>query len=268
MMSALFENIEPLAMPRHRDKAVRLNRDYRFTANQSVAALSAREFGYAAPHLPILFARRGETVSPVALLSLIEGRNAQVSDTGQWLAGYIPAIFRLHPFAIVRVEGGDDKAMLGVTGSALVAEGTEGSVPIFLPDGKPSETIAATQKFAAEVGQAAALTEAFCKRLQALDLLAPLGIRAKGTGGQVFNVTGFLTVSRERLAALDPADLHALMKEGFLEPIWLQIFSLRQLRALAERSGSGIEHEAEADGDTDEPGQASFRRTTWPGRLS
>lgn len=270
-MSALFEDIEPLALPRHRDKAIRLNSDYRFAAAQSVAALSTREFAFAAPHLPIVFARRGEDVTPVALLGLAEGLNAQVSESGEWLAGYIPAVLRMHPFAIVRVAGDDGKTMLGVAGKAVVAAGTEGAVPVFQDDGTPAETIVATQKFAAEIGKAASATEAFCKRLQGLDLFAPLGIRAKGAGGRVFNVTGFLTIPRERLAALDPADLHALLQQGYLEAIWLHIFSLRQLRTVAERSGSAIDHEHAAEKvaeDTDEPGQISFRRSTWPDRLS
>lgn len=268
-MSALFEDIQPLSLSAHREQAVLLNRDYRFALAQNVAAIATREFAMAAPHMPILFARRGEGVSPVVVLGLVEGQNALVSDGGEWQGGYIPAALRLHPFAIVRVAGGDGRAMLGVTGRALVAAGTEGSLPIVGADGKLSPEIENTQKFAADVGRAAALTQTFCQRLQSLDLLAPLRIQARAQGGRVFNVNGFLTISRERLAALDPGTLHALMQEGFLEAVWLQLLSLRQLRNLAERSGSALDDAARDEaGDTDEPGQISFRRSTWSGRLS
>ena len=111
---------------------------------------------------------------------------------------------------------------------------TEGE-PIFLEFGGSTEYLermgstlrAIHEGLEGAVAFAAALTEH--KLLESFVFDVMLG------DGSQHRLNGFYTINEERLNALDGKALEKLNKAGYLQPIYMVIASLSNLRALAER---------------------------------
>ncbi|MBK7509056.1 MAG: SapC family protein [Comamonadaceae bacterium] len=63
---------------------------------------SRPEASRAAGSLPLAFWKRQDSFELVAVTGLEPHRSLMVASNGQWLAGYVPAVLRAHPFWLVR----------------------------------------------------------------------------------------------------------------------------------------------------------------------
>jgi hypothetical protein len=76
---------------------------------------------------------------------------------------------------------------------------------------------------------------AFSAALQKFNLLESFVFDVELPDGTQHRLAGCYTINEERLQALDGAVLEQLSRAGFLQPIYMVIASLSNLRALAER---------------------------------
>ena len=79
-------------------------------ANQLNALfLAAAEFGDACKEFPIVFVKAGkeadgsDSIAPIAVLGMVANDNLFLQD-GKWRAQYMPAILRMYPFCIGRLD--------------------------------------------------------------------------------------------------------------------------------------------------------------------
>ena len=78
------------------------------------------------------------------------------------------------------------------------------------------------------------------RRLEQLELLAPMAARFKLPSGEKAQLTGFMTIDREKLNALPGDKLAELAKSGALELMYVHLQSLRNLdRVLSRIKGNG-----------------------------
>src|SRR5207249_1120164 len=76
---------------------------------------------------------------------------------------------------------------------------------------------------------------AFTGALQELDLLEPFVFDVQLDTGSRHRLAGFYAIHEERLAALTPDQLAGLHRAGWLQPIYMSVASLSQLRELVAR---------------------------------
>jgi len=102
----------PLTKQQHGSKALRKVSGYDFARSVSQVRISGNEFFPAASSMPVAFVEEAGSYTPVALLSLVAGRNLFVAPDGRWLGRYIPATLRSYPLRLLARAAGSDERVL------------------------------------------------------------------------------------------------------------------------------------------------------------
>src|SRR5262245_34601007 len=93
-----YESAQPVSSGRHGNWSVEVGADYAFSRNVNSVRLMVVEFSHAASEYAIVFAGRGEDVTPAVVLGLRRNENNYLTSADQWDAKYIPAFVRRYPF--------------------------------------------------------------------------------------------------------------------------------------------------------------------------
>jgi len=88
----------------HADKYYLPRQDYSFAADQQVVPILIAELSKLLPHYALAFIQQDSTYQPVAITGLGGGQNLYVNYEGKWLATYVPAFLRSHPFRLLTTE--------------------------------------------------------------------------------------------------------------------------------------------------------------------
>ena len=234
----IYDNVIPLSSEKHKDISVQTGKDWRFAADLNTAPILVAEIEPASAELPIVFAGEGENLTVVALLGLRAGENLFVDPEGAWRSRYIPAFFRRYPF--VFAETGKD----GQTLTLCIDEGYEGvnsegrGERLFDSTGERTQYLKSMLQFTSDYQAQHNLTRAFCKRVAELGLLEPAIANVTLPDGQTLTVTGFQRVNRDKLRALEDADVTALFRNDMLGLIYAHLASMGHLAGLANRTGA------------------------------
>jgi hypothetical protein len=234
MTDLLFYD-KPVALNKIAHKDLRMKTvagDFGFARATNSVILAAVEFSEAAKEYPIVFAKVGEGVVPVALLGVRDAENLFVADDGRWSARYIPAFVRRYPFVLAETGNTDQRVVCIDEGFAGFSH-DEGE-PLFVDD-EPTPTLQQAMKFLEDYQTQYLRTEVFLKRLTALDLLVALNARVDLNDGQQFNLAGLLVVDEKKLLALDDTVALELFKSGELAWIYCHLMSLGCLSTMVDR---------------------------------
>ncbi len=227
----------PLDRITHRSLRVQLPlADWGVAARLNSLFVAAVEFGDVCRDYPIVFVRAGadpagkEQIASVAVFGLAPEENLYL-DGKAWRASYIPALLRLYPFALGRI---DDKSYAVCLDMACSGLSTEAGTPLFDDNGQPSELTQQVQQQLENTENEVQRTRLVGERLLALDLLREMRFDATLPDGQKLTVDGFLTVDEEKLKALPDADLLDLQRTGLLGLVHAHLISLGNMRRLTE----------------------------------
>lgn len=126
----------PLSAKEH--ASLRLTRGtFLYLQNRPLVNISTLEAPQAALDLPLAFVKADDGVSLVTILSLDRNDNAQIGPKGLWMGGYIPAVIRANPFAMVAGEG-QPQILVDLKSDWLSSK--EGEL-LFDLDGSPTEIL-------------------------------------------------------------------------------------------------------------------------------
>jgi hypothetical protein len=230
---------QPVALDRatHHNLRLRLPMtDWTVASRLNSMVLAAVEFGDACREYPVVFVPAGEDASgkpqvvPVAIFGLAQQENLYL-DGPNWRASYMPALLRLYPFAMARV---DEKTFAMCLDMAWPGVSQTEGEPLFAANGEPTDVTqsAKTQLEQAEIE--VQRTRFVGQKLQELELLQPMRFDATLPGGEKLTVDGFLTVNEEKFKALPDAAVLDLQRNGFLGLIYAHLISLGNMRRLIE----------------------------------
>ncbi len=248
----LFSNVAPLSSEAHGGWSLKRKAGYGVARNLSSVSLVLREFPEAVREFPIVFAREGDEVMPQAMLGLKKGENLFVREDGRWDGSYVPAALRQYPFVIGRVKD-SDQALLSIDQDYAGFNSDGDGQALFDRLGAPSELVVKAQEFAKQIADSAAMTQRFCRTLQDLGILTPMGISLTTPDGKKREIKGFQTVNRDKLKALSGESVRALLTSNMMELIFLHLQSLNNLRSLASRIPKGQGAVDLPDLDTPDP---------------
>jgi hypothetical protein len=194
--------------------------------------LAGVEFTEAAKEYPIVFAKAGDNVVPVALLGLRNEENLFVDDKGKWDARYIPAFVRRYPFVLA--ETGDQGQRMVCVDESYPGFNKDDGEPLFEND-EPTRLLKQAIEFLEEYQRQYLRTERFVKRLQDNDLLMSLNARIDMVDGKQFSLSGLLAVDEKKLLALPDDKALELFRSGELAWLYCHLTSLGTLARMVDR---------------------------------
>jgi hypothetical protein len=213
----------------HAGKGWRRYDGYGFAAGEALLPLVGAEFARAAVAMPIAFVGQDGVFRPMAVLSLVPGRNLFVGPDGKWLGGYVPAVLRGHPFALHRPAGSDQAVLCVDEASGLVVDAaTPGAEPFFDADGAPAPPVKAVLDFLVQIDANRSATGRAVAALAAAEALTPWSLEVETPEGRKA-VAGLFRVDEARLNALDGETFLGLRAAGALPLAYAQLLSMGQL---------------------------------------
>jgi hypothetical protein len=231
---------QPVAADRAEHRFMRMRvpvTDWSMSDKLNSIFVAATEFGDVAREFPIVFVRAGDdddgkpAIAPVAVFGLVQQQNLYVQPGGAWRGLYIPAVLRMYPFCIGRLDA-ERFAICFDAGWAGVS-GTEGE-RLFTAEGEPTDFMQQVQQQLETLEVQIQRTRIMCRRLRDLDLLRDMRFDATLPDGSKLGVDGFLTVDDQKLNNLPDDVVVELHKSGVLGMIHAHYVSMGGMRKLLE----------------------------------
>lgn len=213
---------------------------YGYVAQSQLVSIAAAELAKAALALPLTFVQQGGQWSLCALLGLMPGQNLYVGAGGQWIAAYVPATLRAHPFHL-GWENGNATLSLDEASGLLVDDGS--GEAIFADNGDLSEPVRQVWSFLSATAESLLALEAASGALAEAGVIAPWPITVQGTDG-THTVSGLHTINEAALNALDDAAFSRLRRAGVLSVAYAQLLSTGNLADLGKLAQARAEAEA------------------------
>ncbi|WP_077033129.1 SapC family protein [Pelomonas sp. KK5] len=199
--------------------------------------LTVVEFADACKEYPLVFVRVGENkpdaklvVAPLAVLGLKQGSNLFIKGD-KWTGNYVPAYLRRYPFAMARIDGGDQVAVCYDEKWTGFNE-TEGH-SLFAADGQPSEFLLNAKTFLENFETESERTRLICEQIVEAGLLQDMRFEATLPDGEKLLVEGFLAVDEKKLSELPEAKIVELFRNGILSLIEMHRVSMGNMNRLA-----------------------------------
>lgn len=216
---------------RHANLKLKKKSDFEFARQRVVVPIWGRELPQAALDFPIVLTHREGLWIPMALMGLQDGKNQFVSPDGEWLADYVPAVLRAHPFyAVMNEEGG---TVLGIDeDDPAVIEGEDPkgeSLPLFDSDGSPSSLTQKALQILEQLRAQQEKTWAAFATIEELDLIVPWRSSAVAKG---LSAQSLYIVDESKMNALSEEQFLRLKEPGVLTVLYSHLFSLKHLETL------------------------------------
>lgn len=236
-----YGNAVPVSSSRHRDRSVKVGKNYEYAKLTNSVPLMAVEFPNAAQEYPIVFTKAGDKVLPVAILGVADERNLFIDDEGGWKAKYIPAFVRRYPFVFSTTDDGETLMLcIDESFSGLNQDGI--GERLFDAEGERTQYLGGVLAFVEEYQAHFKRTQSFCDRLQVLDLFESMQAKISLDTGKQMSLTGFLGVNRAKLNALSGDTLSELAKSGELEMIYIHLQSMKNFSVMIDLASDNLSH--------------------------
>lgn len=230
--SALLDNVA------HKDLRVRTGYSAEFGDSVNCALIFPTEFAFVQREYPIVFRRESNgNLQAVALLGLDRDENLFLDDSG-WNARYVPAVQQRGPFMIGfrnrDVEGEVVREpVIHVDLDHPRISQTEGE-PVFQRHGGHSPYLERANRMLQLIYRGTAATGPVYAAFEQAGLVESVEIKIKLDERTQYSLPEFLTISQERLAALDGASLERLHEPGYLQLAMLVMTSMGNVPWLIE----------------------------------
>lgn len=222
----------------HMDLRVRTGYAAEFGDNLATVLVFPTEFADIQREYPILFRRDDNgDLQAMALLGLARDENLFLDDNG-WNARYVPAVQQRGPF-LIGLHGHDAagdvvaKAMVHVDLDHPRISRTEGEA-VFLEHGGNSPYLERVSRILQIIHTGAEAARPMFAAFEEAGLIEDMNIEIDLGDGTKYVLPDFLTISEERLAALDGAALEKLNRAGYLHLAMLVVTSLGNIAWLIE----------------------------------
>ena len=221
----------------HKDLRVRTGHSAEFGDNINNVPVFPTEFASVQREYPILFKRADDgQLQAVALLGLDKDENLFLDETG-WHARYVPAVQQRGPFLIgLHKQGADSpvsEPMIHVDLDHPRIDSESGE-PVFLKHGGNSPYLEHISRILQLINDGARQQKPMFSAFEKAGLIEEMKIEIELDETLKYNVPGFLTISRERLAELGGDTLEELNQSGYLHLAMLVVTSLGNVSWLIE----------------------------------
>jgi hypothetical protein len=229
-----YDKVVPVSPTQHGNLCIE-RVDFGFASKVNSVPLMAVEIPMAAREYTIVFAGTEQSITPVVVLGFADAQNLYLDENKAWKADYIPAFVRRYPFVFAQNEDATQFTLCVDEDWAGCNREGRGQ-RLFDDQGGQTEYLQNMLKFLSDYQNQFIRTQAFCKKLQELNLLEPMQAQITLPGGEKRALGGFLGASRARVKTLSPEKLAELAKTDELELAYLQMASLNNLGSIVNRA--------------------------------
>jgi hypothetical protein len=230
--TAVLDNIA------HKDLRVRTGFSAEFGDSINSVTVFPTEFVYVSREYPILFRKEPSgQLQAVAMLGLDKNENLFL-EGNTWNARYVPAIQQRGPFLIGfrKNESSGEvvrEPVIHIDVEHPRVSQTEGE-PLFLRHGGHSPYLERANRMLQIIYRGTAAVAPMFAAFEEVGLIETMEIEVALDDRVKYKLPGFLTISEERLAKLDGAQLERLNKSGFLHFAMFVLASLGNITWLIE----------------------------------
>jgi SapC len=210
--------------------------DWRMADRLNALFVAAVEFGDVCREFPIVFVRAGkeddgiDAIAPIAVLGLTQNENLYVSGE-RWRAQYMPALLRMYPFCIARIDAEKFAICLDMAWSGV---NTPEGHPLFDDEGKPAELLKSMQQQLEVLEGEIQRTRMVGRRLNELGLLQDMRFDVTLPDGRQHTVDGFLTIDAKKATELPDSVVCELHRNGMLGLMHMHWVSMGNMRRLVD----------------------------------
>jgi hypothetical protein len=210
--------------------------DWSMAKELNAMFVAAVEFGDVCREFPIVFVRAGkepdgsDAIAPIAVMGLTQNENLYLTGE-RWRAQYMPAILRMYPFCIARL---DEEQFAICVDTSFSRTNEAGGQRVFEDDGKPAPLLDEMRKQLETLEGEIQRTRAVGKRLQELGLLKEMRFDATLPDGSQHTVDGFLTIDDQKATDLPESVVYELHRNGMLALMHMHWVSLGNMRRLVD----------------------------------
>ncbi len=210
--------------------------DFRFAAKDRVVAIGFSEIPKAMLCLPLGFIKTDQSYQLGVVQGLMPGQNLLITQQGQWVADYIPVLYRSFPFRLAK--NADDQFVLCADHDSALISDTSAGFRFFDDEKKlaPEASATATMLMQFEADRPRAILT--CKLLSDHDVIEPWLLQLQDKD-DIKTVEGLYRINEQKLNALPADALMELRNCGGLLLCYAQLFSMQhmqQLGTVAQRS--------------------------------
>lgn len=223
----MYETVAPINANLHKDVSVKPVVGLEFARQLNSVPILAAEFPSVAQDMAIVFTGEGDELMPLALTGVKPGENLYLNADAKWTGRYVPAFFRRYPFIFAR--GADDSMTLCIDESFAGFNRDGRGERLFDADGNRTQYLENMLDFVTQFQRQHIVTRAFCKRLEALDVLEPATLNASAKDGETSRLVGFKVINRQKFKAIEDATLLEMFRRDELELCYLHMHSLQNL---------------------------------------
>jgi len=222
----------------HKDLRIKTGYSAEFGDSINSVLVFPTEFVYLQREYPILFRRDPSgQLQAVAMLGLDKDENLFL-DGNSWNARYVPAVQQRGPFLIgfrKNEQGGEvvREPVIHIDLDHPRVSQTEGE-PLFLRHGGNSPYLERANRMLQMIFRGTAAVAPMFAAFEETGLLEEMEIEVALDDRVKYQVPGFLTISEQRLAKLDGAQLERLNKPGFLHFALFALASIGNINWLIE----------------------------------
>lgn len=188
---------------------------------------------------PILFTKDPATDAffASALFGFEHNQNLFLNDD-KWKASYIPIMVRRQPFMIATHASdtspeNERKPVVSIDRSHPRVSESRGEA-LFLESGEPSDYLQGMISLLDEIHRGMEHHRSFINALLHFELLESITLDFTFNDGSKSSLQGFHTIDEERLYKLPGNILEELNQKGYLQPIFMAVASLSNVRSLLE----------------------------------
>ena len=222
----------------HGDLRVLTGYGPRFGDDINQALVLPTEFEAVQREYPIFFRKdANDAYQAVALLGLDRDENLFLDDGG-WRARYVPAVQQRGPFSIAlqgdrSPDAAQPELMIHVDLDHPRVSRTEGE-PVFLSAGGNAPYLQHIVRLLGAVYDGLQMSAPIFAAFEELALIEPVAVEIKLDDDRSYDLPGLYTISQERLASLEAAELLRLHRSGLLSAAQWVISSMANLQALID----------------------------------
>lgn len=242
----------PLNRQRHQYQRWRARQDFRHSSGQSLVPILLGELGQLMGDYALAFTDQGGGYAAVAVLGLGQAEHFFLGPNGQWLADYVPARLRTHPFQLL--AAGEGRHVFCIDETHISDDSVD---EMMFDEEGMSASIQEQLSFLQHVEQQNQVTQRACDQLAESGLIEawPLTLSGeqKQTGKQSHNdetathdaqnghtrkqtIQGLFRINEAALNALSGDALAKLRASGALALAYSQLLSTPRMQQLAKRA--------------------------------
>ncbi len=224
----------------HKDLRIITDRAAKYGDNIMCVDTFPFEFRNLQAHYPIFFRKDKNTdqFQPVAVFGFEQQENLFLNENG-WDADYVPLMIERQPFLIgfqnIQEDGvSTQNTVIHIDMDNTRISQTEGET-VFLPHGGNSEYIEHINSVLQAIHDGQKANQSFVEMLVEFDLLESFVLDVELNNSSSNRLLGFYTINEEKLDQLSGDALAILNSKGYLQPIYMAVASLSNIRLLIER---------------------------------